>query len=49
MLALFPAMLAVVSLLELIDQDQQGTDALMQMIRDVAPDAADTLQHGRPG
>ena len=43
-LALFPAMLAVISLLGLIGQDQQGTDALMQMIRDVAPNAADTLQ-----
>ena len=43
-LALFPAMLAVISLLGLIGQDQQGTDALMQMIRGVAPNAADTLQ-----
>ena len=37
-------MLAVISLLGLIGQDQQGTDALMQTIRDVAPSAADTLQ-----
>jgi membrane protein len=43
-LALFPALLAIISLLGLIGQDQQGTDALMQTIRDVAPSAADTLQ-----
>jgi len=43
-LALFPALLAIVSLLGIIGQDQQGTDALMQMVRDVAPSAADTLQ-----
>ena len=43
-LALFPAMLAVISLLGLIGQDQQGTDALMGVIREVAPNAADTLQ-----
>ena len=48
-LALFPAMLAIISLLGLIGQDRQGTDALMQMIRDVAPSAADTLQgRGHP-
>jgi membrane protein len=43
-LALFPALLAVVSLLGLFGQDQQGTDALMGVIRDLAPNAADTLQ-----
>ena len=43
-LALFPAMLAVVALLGLLGSDRQGTDALMGMVRDVAPGAADTMQ-----
>ncbi|MEO7126549.1 MAG: YihY/virulence factor BrkB family protein [Nakamurella sp.] len=43
-LALFPAILVVVSLLGLIRRDQQGTDALMGIIGGVAPGAADTLQ-----
>ena len=36
-LALFPALLALVALLGLIGSDRQGTDALMGMVRDVAP------------
>ncbi len=43
-LALFPAMLALVSLLSIIGQGQQGTDALMGIVRDVAPSAANTMQ-----
>ena len=43
-LALFPALLALVSLLSLFGQDQKGTDALMGIIKDVAPSAANTLQ-----
>ncbi|WP_111766768.1 YihY/virulence factor BrkB family protein [Nakamurella deserti] len=43
-LALFPALLAIVSLLGLLGQDQAGTDALMNIIRQVAPSAADTMQ-----
>lgn len=42
-LALFPAILALVSLLGLFGQGQQGTSALMDAFRDVAPDAADTV------
>lgn len=42
-LALFPAILALVSLLGLIGQGQQGTGALMDVVRGVAPSAADTL------
>jgi membrane protein len=37
-------MLAVVALLGLLGSDRQGTDALMGMVRDVAPGAADTMQ-----
>src|SRR6185312_4730652 len=36
-LALFPAVLALVSLLGLIGRDQQGTTALMDIVQDVAP------------
>lgn len=43
-LALFPALLAIVSLLGIVGQGQHGTDALMGIIRDVAPSTADTLQ-----
>ena len=43
-LALFPALLAIVSLLGLLNQDQAGTDALMDVVRGVAPGAADTMQ-----
>jgi membrane protein len=43
-LALFPALLALVSLLSIIGQDQKGTDALMGIVRDVAPSAANTMQ-----
>ena len=43
-LALFPAILALVSLLGLIGRDQQGTSALMDIVRDVAPGAADTVE-----
>ncbi|MCW2620464.1 MAG: transposon TnsA, partial [Frankiales bacterium] len=43
-LALFPALLAIISLLGLLNQDQAGTDALMGVIRQVAPSAADTMQ-----
>ena len=43
-LALFPAMLALVSLLGLIGRDQQGTGALMDIVQDVAPGAADTVE-----
>jgi len=43
-LALFPAMLALVSLLSIIGQGQQGTDALMGIVKDVAPSAANTMQ-----
>ena len=42
-LALFPAILALVSLLGLIGRDQQGTTALMDIVKDVAPGAADTV------
>ncbi|MTD17207.1 YihY family inner membrane protein [Nakamurella sp. YIM 132087] len=42
-LALFPAILAMVSILGLIGQDQQGTTALMDAVRQVAPSAADTI------
>lgn len=43
-LALFPALLALVSLLSIFGQSQQGTDALMDIVSDVAPNAADTLR-----
>jgi membrane protein len=43
-LALFPALLAIVSLLGIVGRGRQGTDALMGIIRDVAPSTADTLQ-----
>ena len=43
-LALFPALLAIVSILGLVGQGQQGTDALMNVIRQMAPSAADTVQ-----
>jgi membrane protein len=42
-LALFPALLALVSLLGLIGQGRQGTGALLDAVRDVAPSAADTV------
>lgn len=42
-LALFPAILALVSLLGLIGQGQQGTGALMDAVSSVAPTAADTV------
>lgn len=42
-LALFPAVLALVSVLGLVGQGQQGTGALMDAVRDLAPDAADTV------
>ena len=43
-LALFPAVLALVSLLGLIGRDDQGTSALMDIVKDVAPGAADTVE-----
>jgi len=43
-LALFPALLALVSILSFVGQDQEGTDALMGIVRDIAPSAADTMQ-----
>ena len=43
-LALFPALLALVALLGLLGSDRQGTNALMGMVREVAPGAADTMQ-----
>jgi membrane protein len=43
-LALFPALLAVVSLLSIFHQGQQGTQALMAIVKQVAPSAASTLQ-----
>jgi len=43
-LALFPAILALVSLLSIFGQGSQGIDAMMGVIKDVAPGAADTLQ-----
>ncbi len=43
-LALFPALLALVSLLSIFHQGQQGTQALMGIVKDVAPSAANTLQ-----
>ena len=43
-LALFPGLLALVSLLSIFGQGQQGADALMSVVKDVAPNAADTLQ-----
>src|SRR6478609_3940361 len=42
-LALFPAVLALVSLLGLIGRDEQGTSALMTISKDFAPGAADTV------
>ncbi len=43
-LALFPALLALVSLLSIFGQGQKGTDALMGIVKDVAPSAANTMQ-----
>ncbi len=43
-LALFPAILALVSLLSIFGQGSQGIDAMMGVVKDVAPGAADTLQ-----
>lgn len=43
-LALFPALLALVSLLSIFGQGQKGADALMGIVKDVAPNAVDTLQ-----
>src|ERR1700712_1939669 len=43
-LALFPAMLALVSLLSISGRGQKGTDALMGIVKDVAPSAANTMQ-----
>ncbi len=43
-LALFPGLLALVSLLSIFGQGQKGTDALMGIVTDVAPNAADTLR-----
>ena len=43
-LALFPGLLALVSLLAVFNQGPQGADALMGVVRDVAPSAASTLQ-----
>ncbi|SDP28348.1 membrane protein [Nakamurella panacisegetis] len=43
-LAVFPALLAIISLLSLFNQGPSGTDALMGIVKDVAPSAADTLQ-----
>ena len=43
-LALFPGLLALVSLLSIFGQGQKGTDALMNIVTDVAPNAADTLR-----
>ncbi|GGL97223.1 hypothetical protein GCM10011594_16140 [Nakamurella endophytica] len=42
-LALFPAVLAVVSILGLVGQSQGGTDALLDIVRSLAPSAADTI------
>ena len=44
MLALFRALPAIITLLGLIGQDQQGTNALMGVISDLAPGAADPLK-----
>jgi membrane protein len=43
-LALFPALLAIVSVLALFGQSEQATNAMMDVVRDVAPGAADTLE-----
>ena len=43
-LALFPALLAIISLLSLFNQGPSGTAALMGIVKDVAPSAANTLQ-----
>lgn len=43
-LALFPAILALVSLLSIFGQGAQGSDALMGIVKDIAPGAANTLQ-----
>ncbi len=43
-LALFPAILALVSLLSIFGQGQSGSTALMDMVRQIAPGAADTMQ-----
>jgi membrane protein len=42
-LALFPAILALVSLLGLIGKGQDGLNAIMGMVKDVAPGAGDTV------
>lgn len=42
-LALFPALLAMVSLLGLMGQDQKGTDAIVDIVRDIAPGASDSV------
>lgn len=43
-LALFPALLALVSLLSIFGQGQSGSNALMGIVRQVAPGAASPLQ-----
>jgi len=43
-LALFPAVLALVSLLSIFGQGPQGIDAMMGVVKSVAPSAAETLQ-----
>ena len=43
-LALFPAILALVSLLSIFGQGQSGENALMGIVRQVAPSAVGTLQ-----
>ena len=43
-LALFPAILAMVSLLSIFGKGTQGTNALMNVVREVAPSAANTMQ-----
>jgi membrane protein len=43
-LALFPAILAMVSLLSIFGQGQSGANALMDIVRQVAPSSANTMQ-----
>src|SRR5205823_92059 len=43
-LALFPAILAIISLLSIFGQGPSGANALMDIVRQVAPSSANTMQ-----
>ena len=43
-LALFPAILALVSLLSIFGQGQSGANALMDIVRQISPSSVDTMQ-----